>query len=83
MTETSKHALIDYTNWEGERRHRLIRPIEIIFGSNNWHQVPQWLLSAVDVETNQLRTFAMESIHSWECAPTSEALTDQAAGETE
>lgn len=63
-----QRVLIEYTNWRGERSHRVIRPQKMLFGSNEWHPEEQWLLEAFDEEKGALRTFAVKSIHSW--APT-------------
>lgn len=56
---------IDYTNWRGERAIRVIKPLMISFGANEWHKEPQWLLYAFDVEKDAPRWFAMAAIHSW------------------
>lgn len=59
-------VIIDYTNYRGERDNsRLIKPIRIEFGSNEWHPEPQYLLYAFDLAKNDVRHFAMASIHSW------------------
>lgn len=63
---SNKRVIIDYTNWRGERIDRLIEPTgRVVFESNQWHPVKQWLIEAVDVEKGELRLFAMGSIHSW------------------
>ena len=64
-----KRIYIDYTNWRGERRVRLIQPIEMgmYFGSNEYHKEPQWLLRAIDCESNGIRTFALRNIHAMDC----------------
>lgn len=67
--EPEQYALIDYTNYRGERRMRRIKPIKIYFGTNDYHSDPQWLLSAIDVERDELRDFAMAKIHSWAPLP--------------
>jgi hypothetical protein len=61
--------VIDYTNWEGFRRHRAIVPIKIFFGSNEWHPKPCWLLLALDIEKRAERTFAMNNVHEWRESP--------------
>ncbi|UYO50316.1 WYL domain-containing protein [Rhodopseudomonas palustris] len=58
-------ALIDYTNWRGERRWRRIVPLRIVFQNSEWHPAPQWIMHAVDVETGAIREFAMKDIHEW------------------
>lgn len=60
-----EYVSIDYTNYRGERRARLIRPLSLYFGTTDWHPTPQWLLHAVDCEKGEVRDFAMSSIHSW------------------
>ena len=57
---------IDYTNWRGERRKRLIRPTgRLDFENTQWHSETQWLLEAID-EDGKIKQFAMKDIHSWE-----------------
>jgi predicted DNA-binding transcriptional regulator YafY len=57
--------VINYTNHRGERRNRRITPIDIWFGTNEWHAVPQWLLLARDEDICEDRHFAMACIHQW------------------
>lgn len=64
----SRIVIIDYTNWKGERRKRLVDPIGMIYGRNEWHVDDQWLLLAWDVEKDESRQFAMKDIHAWEPA---------------
>ena len=54
---------IDYTNWRGERRIRVIQPLSVSFGVTEHHSQPQWLLRAIDVEKGEERDFAMLRIH--------------------
>lgn len=68
---------IDYTNWRGERAMRRIVPLDISWDGNEWHPKTQWLLSALDVDKQQIRTFAMSGIHSWKTA----VVDDKRAGE--
>jgi predicted DNA-binding transcriptional regulator YafY len=58
-------ALIDYTNWQGERRVRRIQPLALHYGKNKWHPEEQWMLYAIVRETGEARYFAMDCIHSW------------------
>lgn len=58
-------AVIDYTNWRGERSERRVIPISIKFGANEWHKDQQWMMLAHDVEKGADRWFAMSGIHSW------------------
>jgi predicted DNA-binding transcriptional regulator YafY len=61
-------AVIDYTNWRGERRQRRIKPVRFYFGEVSWHPGPQWLVDAIDLDRtgdDRLRTFALSGIHGW------------------
>jgi len=58
---------IDYTNWQGKRGLRRIRPVPgtLQFKSTEHHPTSQWLFDAVDLDKKALRTFALSDIHSW------------------
>jgi predicted DNA-binding transcriptional regulator YafY len=62
----SKFVAITYTNWRGVFSARKIGPLRIKFDKNQWHQEPQWLLDALDLEKSDIRTFAIKNIHSWD-----------------
>lgn len=57
---------IDYTNYRGERRERIIAPLELRFEPTEWHPEAQWILYAIDRDAGALRGFAMKDVHSWE-----------------
>lgn len=57
---------IDYTNWRGERRNRMVRPISIRYGSTKEHPEPQWFMLAWDMEKESYRTFSMKDIHTFQ-----------------
>ena len=57
---------IVYTNWKNVTATRTIRPIEIWYGSTEYHTSEQWLLRALDIEKNEERNFAMQDIKSWQ-----------------
>ena len=57
-----KQVSIVCANYKGETRERNIIPEKIIFASNKWHKVRQWLLIAYDVDKKSDRTFAMKDI---------------------
>lgn len=61
-----KRIAIDYTNWEEKRSTRIILPLSIYWGSTEWHKEFQWLLYAFDYSKDDLRHFALSSIHNWE-----------------
>lgn len=54
-----------YTNHRNETALRFVRPLEIRFGSSQWHSQPQWLLKAYDLDKKALREFAMKDIQNW------------------
>ena len=62
----SELVIIDYTNWRGERRKRKVYPLSLRMGATKWHPETQWLLSAMDMEDNRPKDFAMKDIHGWE-----------------
>lgn len=64
MTVGSK-VVIDYTNWKGVRRERVVEPVSIVFSHSPWHPETQWLLEAIDAEDGVAKHFAMRDIHSW------------------
>ena len=62
---------IDYTNWRGRRGVRQINPDgTMLFGSNEWHPEPQWLLGALDMNDGKYKLFALAGIHSWKAVTT-------------
>ncbi len=59
---------IDYTNYQGVRGVRKIRPIALHFEANAFHIAdlrPQWFLEAFALDRQETRMFAMKDIHSW------------------
>ena len=60
---------IRYRNWRGEVRERLIQPVRFWHGDNEWHPEPQYLLDAIDAETGEVRTFALQGVLRWGAAP--------------
>lgn len=51
-----------YRNFRGEVAERRVRPISVVFGKNDWHPVPQWLLVAHDLDKDAVRNFAMRDM---------------------
>lgn len=54
-----------YKSWRGIVSARRVLPIGIMFGSNEWHPKPQWLLYALDFDKNETRYFAVQDISDW------------------
>ena len=63
------YVRIDYTNWRGERRQRIVRVLDFRFGANEWHPEDQWLFRAYGVESGEEREFAMAGLHGWTPIP--------------
>lgn len=61
----AEEVTIDYTNFRGERALRRIRPLRIEFKATEWHQDPQWILEAIDLDKEAVRSFAMDDIRTW------------------
>lgn len=60
---------IDYTNWRGERRERIVVPMRLTWEVNRWHGMePQWIMYALDTDIGEVRGFAMSQVHRWETA---------------
>lgn len=66
MTKT--RVTFTYKNHRGETSVRLVHPIMIAFGSNEYHTEPQWLLHGWDCQKHAERTYAMKDIKDWEPA---------------
>lgn len=65
QNDAKRQVKIVYTNWKSETAERTIVPIEIWFGSTEWHQEEQWLLKALDIEKEAERDFAVKDIQQW------------------
>lgn len=71
-----KDVEIGYTNYEGKRSTRIIRPSYAWFGESEYHKDgPQWFWRALDVSRDVTRDFAMKDIHSW--SPPSPSKTEE------
>ncbi len=70
MIDPAAVVAIDYTNYRGERAIRRILPLRMRFAATEWHPERQWLLTAIDVEKDAERDFAMRDVHSWAPADT-------------
>jgi hypothetical protein len=64
-----KVVLMRYLNWRGEMRERRVLPHSAFrFGTTEWHDTPQWLFQATDLEDGKLKEFAMNGVFRWDCA---------------
>ncbi len=57
--EPGRDLVFEYRNWKGEVATRHATPIEIRWGSSEWHPEPQWLMVAYDHGKEALRDFAL------------------------
>lgn len=64
--DPKKSVKIKYKNYREIISQRLIEPIQIRFGSTEWHPEPQWLLRAFDISKNAEREFAIKDIMHWQ-----------------
>lgn len=53
-----------YTNWRGKMSFRRVIPKSVAFKSTEFHPEPQWIMTAMDVDKNELRDFAMRDMQS-------------------
>lgn len=51
-----------YKNWKGEIGVRTIYPLDISYGSNEYHHTPTYLLRAWDLDKKAIRTFDMTEL---------------------
>ncbi len=58
-TEPRAAVTLPYRNWRGETAVRSFIPRRLWWGSDEWHPEPQWLLTALDVEKDVERDFAL------------------------
>jgi hypothetical protein len=60
-----KAVMILYKNYRGEVAYRKIIPKSIDLISTDWHPEEQWILTALDIEKNAERGFAIMDIKEW------------------
>ena len=53
---------VKYKNWRNEVAERTIIPIQLVWGSTEWHPHEQWLLKVWNVERNDYRMYALKDI---------------------
>lgn len=51
-----------------KKRLRNIKPIEVYWGTSQWHPGYQWLLRAKDMEDGTVKEFAMTGFEAWQPA---------------
>lgn len=61
MSEKPVHQTFSayYRNWKGEISWRTVTPIEVWWGTTEWHKQPQWFLKARDHSREAVRDFAL------------------------
>ena len=61
--ESKKKILFNYKNHKGRVSTRTVTPIEMYFGSTDFHRADQWLLTAYCHDKKAVRAFAMKDIY--------------------
>lgn len=54
----------DYTNWKGIKGKRKAVYSHLVFGSNEFHTEPQFLIVGFDLKKMSLRTYAVKDIEN-------------------
>ena len=69
----AKPIRMEYTNHRGERAWRTILPLKIEWKSTSWYPEEQYILTALDCEKGEERSFALLEIHGFtRCATEAE-----------
>lgn len=55
-----------YTNWKGVTAWRRLRPLKLWFGATKQHPEAQLFMSALDLDKNEMRDFAVRDIQEWD-----------------
>lgn len=61
-SQEAEAMTVRYTNYRGEESVRRIAPQRYWYGSTKWHPQPQWLVDALDVDRNVVRSFALRDM---------------------
>ena len=76
---TGPELVFWYRNYRGEEGYRRAIPLKFFFGSTEWHEKPQMLMRAFDVEKNAERDFAVADMSGFVGPSDIEATTPGAA----
>lgn len=63
--DPKKVVVIRYTNHRGETSQRRVVPLDFRFALTEWHPGAQWILDALDLDKDAVRSFAMKDIYQW------------------
>jgi predicted DNA-binding transcriptional regulator YafY len=55
--------LFYYRDRHGQLKERKVVPKRVYYGATAYYPAPQWLLEAFDVESGELKVFAMANIN--------------------
>jgi predicted DNA-binding transcriptional regulator YafY len=75
--DSHKAVSFVYTNWEGKVATRHVIPMHMTFSEVEWHNGPQWLLFAFDLDRKVYRHFAMKDIQTGTWKPYEEAVSTE------
>lgn len=56
---------VRYKNWKNEIAARNIIPLDIYYGSTEYHKDEQWLLKVWDLDKKDYRIYALKDIQEW------------------
>ncbi|MBD3280807.1 hypothetical protein GF389_04770 [Candidatus Dojkabacteria bacterium] len=54
-----------YKNYKGVTKLRTVQPIEIWYGSTEYHKGAQWLMKVYDLDKEDYRDYALNDIKEW------------------
>jgi predicted DNA-binding transcriptional regulator YafY len=63
--DKERSVVIDYTDHRGKRATRRILPLERLTFGAIVDKSSCWMITAIDLDDEQIRTFAVKNIHSW------------------
>jgi predicted DNA-binding transcriptional regulator YafY len=63
--DIKRGVVFKYTNYKGSVSIRHVIPIDIWYGSTEYHPEEQWLLKAYDIDKQDYRNFSIKEISEW------------------
>lgn len=56
---------VRYKNWKGEVAIRNIIPLEVFYGSTEYHREEQWFMRVWDLDKENFRNYALKDVQEW------------------
>lgn len=69
LTEGHPPVALDYTNHEGVRGVRRVKPLLIDYGTTDWHPEPGFLMPCWDMDRGAYRIYSLGGFHAWNGQP--------------